>query len=206
MRIAVLVYEGFDELDAIGPYEVLRNAAAGGADAEVALVTLAPQVAHTTLTASHGLALSPQATLDDGAFDLVVVPGGGWNDRAPAGAYAEALAGEIPAALRRLHEEGTVIASVCTGAMLASAAGLLQGRPATTHHGAQEELRSQGANVIDARVVDDGDLLSCGGVTSGIDLALWIVEREWGAGLAERVAAEMEHDRRGPVWRATAVS
>jgi transcriptional regulator GlxA family with amidase domain len=202
VRIAVLVYDGFDELDSVGPYEVLRNAAAAGADAEVVLVSLSAQ---PSVTGSHGLTVTPQATLDAGNWDLVLVPGGGWNDRGPAGAYAEAQAGELPAAIRRLHEGGTTIAAVCTGAMLVSAAGLLHDRPATTHRGALVDLRSTGARLIDARVVDDGDLLSCGGVTSGIDLALWIVEREWGPAMAEAVAAEIEHDRRGPVWREDAM-
>lgn len=197
MKIAIVVYDGFDELDAIGPYEVLRNAG----QAEVMLVTL---VEAASVTGSHGLEVVPQGTLlGDGPFELVIVPGGGWNDRAPAGAYAEARRGELPAAVRRLHDEGTTVASVCTGAMLLSTAGLLGGRPATTHHGALEELRSAGAEVIDARVVDDGDLLSCGGVTSGIDLALWLVEREWGSDVADRVAAEMEHGRAGSVWRSS---
>jgi transcriptional regulator GlxA family with amidase domain len=158
------------------------------------------------VTASHGLEIIPQAVLAGDAYDLLVIPGGGWNDRAAAGAYAEARRGELPAEIRRRHEQGAVIAAVCTGAMLVSAAGLLRGRPATTHQGAVEELRREGAEVIDARVIDDGDLLSCGGVTSGIDLALWIVEREWGAELADQVAKEIEHDRRGPLWRAGAVS
>jgi transcriptional regulator GlxA family with amidase domain len=197
MKIGILVYDGFDELDAIGPYEVLRNAGA----AEVRLVTLG---AVPSVTASHGLSITPQAVLGEDAYDLLVIPGGGWNDRAPAGAYAEARRGELPAEIRRRHEQGAVVAAVCTGAMLVSAAGLLRGRPATTHQGALEELRAEGAQVIDARVVDDGDLLSCGGITSGIDLALWIVEREWGSELAAQVAREMEHDRRGPGWRAGA--
>jgi transcriptional regulator GlxA family with amidase domain len=195
VRIGILIYDGFDELDAIGPFEVLRNAGA----AEVKLVTLR---AVPTVTASHGLTIVPHGTLGEGPVDLLVIPGGGWNDQAPAGAFAEGKRGDIPAEVRRRHEQGTAIAAVCTGAMLVSAAGLLRGRPATTHHGAREELGSQGAQLVDARVVDDGDMLTCGGVTSGIDLALWIVEREWGAELADRVAEEIEHDRRGPVWRA----
>jgi transcriptional regulator GlxA family with amidase domain len=198
VRIAIVIYDGFDELDAIGPYEVLRNAAARGADAEVSLVTLGAQ---GEVTGSHGLTVVPQGRLGDSAVELLLVPGGGWNDRATSGAFAEAERGELPGAVRQLHEAGTVIAAVCTGAMLVSAAGLLRGRPATTHRGALEDLRAQGAQIVDARVVDDGDVLSCGGVTSGIDLALWIVEREWGAALAERVGAEMAHERRGEVWR-----
>lgn len=194
MKIAIFVYDGFDELDAIAPYEVLRNADR----AEVTLVTLAEA---EFVTGSHGLRVVPQATLEDGPFDLVIVPGGGWNDRADAGAYAEARRGDLPATIRRLHDEGAVVASVCTGAMLVSAAGLLRGRAATTHHSAIEELRAAGTEVIDARVVDDGDLISCGGVTSGIDLALWLIEREWGAELAQQVASEMEHSRVGQLGR-----
>lgn len=198
MRIAILLYDGFDELDALGPYEVLRNAGRAGADLEALLVTRTPSKPRAI--GSHGLTVESQGSLGQGSFDIVIVPGGGWNDRAPAGAYAEAERGELPAALRRLHDGDTAIASVCTGGMLVSAAGLLRGRSATTHHDALEELRSQGVETIDARVVDDGDVLSCGGVTAGIDLALWIVEREWAKALADGVAREMEHERRGPVW------
>jgi transcriptional regulator GlxA family with amidase domain len=198
MRIAVVVFDGFDELDAIGPYEVLGNAAQGGAEVEVELVTREPA---DRVTGSHGLTVEPQGVLD-GGYDLVVVPGGGWNDRAQRGAYAEAQAGDLPAALGDLHEAGTVVASVCTGGMLVSAAGLTRGRPAVSHHATLEELASQGAEVVHARVVDDGDLVTSGGVTSGIDMALWLVEREWGKALADGIAREMEHERRGPVWTA----
>jgi transcriptional regulator GlxA family with amidase domain len=197
MRVAVVLYPGFDELDAVGPYEVLRTAAAAGADLEPLLVT---RDRDARVTGSHGLTVEPQGTLEDGPFDVVIVPGGGWNDRAAAGAYAEAQRGELPAALRRLHEAGATLASVCTGGMLVSAAGRSRGRPSTTHHLALDELRDAGAEVVDARVVDDGDLLSCGGVTAGIDLALWLIERTWGKGPAEAVARTIEHKRRGPVW------
>jgi transcriptional regulator GlxA family with amidase domain len=197
VRIAILVFEGFDELDALGPYEVLRNAALGGADVETLLVT--DQAAERVI-GGHGLAVESQGALEDGTFDLVIVPGGGWNNRAPAGARAEVERGTLPTQLRELHKGGAAIASVCTGGMLAGAAGITKGRPATTHHRALEDLRATGAEIIDARVVDDGDLLSCGGVTAGIDLALWIVEREWGKGLADGIAREMEHERQGPLW------
>ena len=199
MRIAVVVFEGFDELDAIGPLEVLRNAAAGGADLEVALVTLDGAA---EVTGSHGLAVRPDGRLDPDRTDLLVVPGGGWNDRASRGAWAEAERGELPAAIAAAHRAGAVVATVCTGAMLATAAGLTRGRPAVTHHGAIEDLRTAGAEVIEARVVDDGDLVTAGGVTSGIDMALWLVERHFGAELATAVAAEIEHPRHGEVWRA----
>ena len=184
MQIDVLVFDGFDELDALGPYEVLANAF--GAD--VRLVTLAQQ---DQVTGSHGVTVVPHGTLAEHS-DLVVVPGGGWNDRAPRGTYAEAQAGALPRRLAELHARGTTIAAVCTGAMLL--ADLLEGRPAVTHHGALDELEARGALVQrDARVVDDGDLLTAGGVTSGIDLALHLVERFKDPETAALVAREMEH-------------
>ena len=190
MRIAIVVYDGFDELDALGPYEVFRNAGI-----EARLVTREPA---ERVTGSHGLVIEAQGELD-GSFDLVVVPGGGWNDRGERGAWGEAQRGELPRELARLHADGTPLASVCTGGMLLAAAGLLRGRPAITHRGAVEELREAGADVVEERVVEDGDLVTSGGVTSGIDLALWIVERELGSEAADRVAREMEHERRGGV-------
>lgn len=200
MQVAVVVYEGFDELDAIGPLEVLRNAAAmGAADLSVELVTLdgAAEVA-----GSHGLRVRTDGRLDPDRTDLLVIPGGGWNDHGAHGAWAEAERGELPAAIAAAHGAGAVVATVCTGAMLAASAGLTRGRPAITHHGAVEDLRASGARVVEARVVDDGDLVTAGGVTSGIDMALWLVERHFGADLAEAVAAEIEHPRHGEVWRA----
>ena len=164
MRIAVVVFEGFDELDAIGPLEVLRNAASmGDADLQVDLVTLDGAA---EVTGSHGLRVRTDGPLDPDRTDLVVVPGGGWNDRGASGAWAEAERGELPAAIAAAHQGGAVVATVCTGAMLATAAGLTRGRPAVTHHGAIGDLRAAGAEVVEARVVDDGDLVTAGGVTS----------------------------------------
>ena len=191
MRIAILIYDGFDELDAIGPFEVLRNAERGGADVIVELVTREPA---ERIVASHGLAVAPQGVLD-ASYDLVIVPGGGWGERAEAGAWGEAQRGDLPASIRRAREGGAAMASVCTGAMLLAAAGITAGRPATTHRSALEDLATHGAEVVRERVVDDGDLITSGGVTAGIDLALWLVEREWGQRLADRIAREMEHER-----------
>ena len=199
MRVAVVVFEGFDELDAIGPLEVLRNAAAmGAAGLSVELVALDGAA---EVTGSHGLRVRTDGRLDPARTDLLVVPGGGWNDRGAHGAWAEAERGELPAAIAAAARGGAVVATVCTGAMLAATAGLTRGRPAITHHGAVEDLRASGARVVEARVVDDGDLVTAGGVTSGIDLALWLVERHFGADLADAVAAEIEHPRHGEVWR-----
>lgn len=196
MRIEIVVYDGFDEMDAVGPFEVLRNAQTVVEDLDVVLVG---SDGPGEVTGSHGMRVVVDGGLTDDA-DLVIVPGGGWNDRAPQGARAVAEGGRLPERLVELHDAGARIGSVCTGGMILAAAGLTRGRPATTHHGALDDLRASGAEVVEARVVDDGDLITAGGVTSGLDLALHVVEREWGGRLADAIAREMEFARDRRVW------
>lgn len=196
-RITVVVYDGFDELDAVGPYEVLSSAANRGCDLEVSIRSLEPA---ERVTASHGLRIEVDGTLDDADPDIVVVPGGGWNNRADASAWAEAQKGDLPDALRRLHDGGTSLAAVCTGGMLLAEAGVLDGRPAVTHASALDDLRQTDAEVVDARVVDDGDVLTAGGVTSGLDLALHLVERLCGAEVAGAVATNIEYEPRSATF------
>lgn len=197
--VQILLFAGFDELDALAPFEVLRMAAAAGANLDVQLVTLDEA---TECVAAHGLVVHPHGKLDiTQPPDLLIVPGGGWNNRALRGAWAEGQRGVVPAAIARLQQCGTTIAAVCTGSMLLAAADLARDRAMTTHHGAIEELRVHGAEVVDARVVDDGDLVTAGGVTSGLDLGLWLVERYAGPQVALVVEREMEYERRGTIWR-----
>lgn len=198
LDIAIVVFDGVDELDAVAPFEVFDNAASLGADLTVTLCTLDGR---ETVTASHGLTVGPAVALSDLSPDVLVVPGGQWNARGETGAWAEAERGDIPAAIARLHERGTTVAGVCTGGMLMARAGILAGRPAVTHRGALDDLRATDADVVEARVVDDGDVLTAGGVTSGLDLALSLVEREFGDGVANSVADRMEYERRGSVHR-----
>jgi transcriptional regulator GlxA family with amidase domain len=196
MRCEVLVYDGFDELDALGPWEVLEGAARRRDDLDAALVSLDGEA---PVRAAHGTIVMPHRALSE-HVDVLVVPGGGWNDRSREGAWAQARRGELPAAIRARHEDGALVASVCTGAMLLAAAGLLDGRPAITHHAAIADLEKAGARVTHARVVDDGDIVTAGGVTSGLDLALHLVERHFGAPLALAAEHELEYERRGTVW------
>lgn len=199
MQIDIILFPGFDELDALGPFEVLKNAVPLGADFKVQLV--APAGAGE-IVGAHGLRVVAEAGLHDELRpELVVVPGGGWNDHSVEGARAEAERGEIPAYLAERYQSGATIAAVCTGAMIVAAAGLLRGRPAITHHSAIEALRAAGAEIINERVVDDDRLVTAGGVTSGLDLALWLVERFASKGVADEVARRMEHQRVGSVWR-----
>lgn len=192
MDTQILLFDGFDELDAVGPFEVLRNAQKRASAFEVSLVTLDPT---EQVVASHGLRVEPDGVLDDP--DLLLVPGGGWNDG--GGVRREYDAGKIPNAVATAHENGTTVASVCTGALLLAKGGVLDERPATTHHTALADL-DRTAALVDARVVDDGDVLTAGGVTAGIDLALWLVEREASTELADGIATTLEHDRSEDVY------
>lgn len=199
MKIQIIIFDGFDELDAIAPFEVLQTAAAMGCDLTVELVTLDGS---TEVVAAHGLRIQPSGKLErDQPLDILIVPGGGWGNRAPKGAWGEVQRGEIPTAIAQIHQRGATIASVCTGAMLVAGAGLLKGRPGITHHVAIEDLRATGAEIINARVVDDGDLVTAGGVTSGIDLSLWLIERYFDPQVAHAVEQSLEYERRGTVWR-----
>lgn len=191
MNVAVLLFDGFDELDAIGPFEVFQNAARAGAAIDTALCTLD---AVERVTASHGLRVEPDAVHADTDPDLLLVPGGGWTDPDSPGVRREYDDGAIPEAVASAHRDGVALASVCTGAMLLSKAGVLDGRPAATHAAAEHDLRATSADVRDARVVDDGDVLTCGGVTSGLDLAVHLVDREFGTEIADQVTREMEYE------------
>jgi transcriptional regulator GlxA family with amidase domain len=188
-NIDIVCFDGFDELDAIAPYEVFRTAATHGAPIHAELVG-----AHGagTITASHGTRIVVDRGPSVGA-DVLVVPGGGWFHG--AGIRTEIDRRELPRLLADAHARGTIVGSVCTGAMLLSASGLTAGRRATTHRFAIEDLRASGAEIVDARFVDDGDLVTAGGVTAGLDLALHLVERFAGREIAELAAVEIEYER-----------
>lgn len=200
MHIQIILFDGFDELDVFAPFEVLHMATRFKPDLQVQLVSL-DKVEH--VVSGRGIQVRAQGCLGEPKPDLIIVPGGGWMDRSPQGARAEHERGVLPARIRELHVDGAIAASVCTGAMLLASAGLLKGRPAITHHGAVGDLSEAGAQVVEARVVDAGDVITAGGVTSGLDLALWIVERFVGAQAANQIENGLEYERRGTVWRAS---
>ncbi len=190
MRCEILVYPGAEELDVFGPYEVF--AAAG---VRVRLVSLdEPQ----PMRLAHSAVVTPHSR--PSMCEVFVVPGGGWGSRTEAGARAEAGKPAVLDFLREAHHRGGVLAGVCTGALLLAHAGLLRGRSAITHRSAIEDLSALGAMVRHQRVVDDGDIVTCGGVTAGLDLALWLVERFRGARTARTAETYLEYERQGDVW------
>jgi transcriptional regulator GlxA family with amidase domain len=204
LKIQILLYPGFDELDVIGPFEVLKMAQSYGASLDVELVTL--NGTENEIVGQHGLSVKTKIgeKFDLKNSDLILVPGGGWVARSARGAFAESKKGSISKALEVFHsksEPHNIIATVCTGAMLLSTSSLLRGRNATTHHNAWNDLKESGANLIEERVVDDGDLISSGGVIAGIDLALWLVEKYFGSSISCKIEDNLEYECRGKVWR-----
>jgi len=185
----IVIYDGLDELDVVGPLEVLRRA---GTD-----VRLVAHGGARQATGRWGLSFAAQGGLGERDVTILLVPGGGWADRAPQGARAEAEKGELPRAIAAAAARAQIVAGVCTGTMLLASAGLLDGRRATTHAAVLAELAQQGVTAVEERVVDEGDVVTCAGVTSGIDLALQLVEREMGAGEAAAIATAIEW-RRAP--------
>ncbi|MFD5830991.1 DJ-1/PfpI family protein [Lentzea sp. NPDC060358] len=195
MRVHIVVFDGMDDLDVVGPFAVLGMAGRAGLGVEVRLTALDDRPATTV----GGLPL-PAAPWAPREADVLVVPGGGYASGAGTGVRAEIAGGRVPAALAAAVRPDLVLASVCTGALLLAAAGLVKGRPCTTHHRAVDDLVAAGGVHVDARVVDDGDLVTAGGVSSGLDLALWLVERFRGPDAAGTVQRGMEYERREPLW------
>jgi transcriptional regulator GlxA family with amidase domain len=189
-RTQVLFFDGVDDLDPVGPLEILT---AAGLPTNPVRPTGHPATIHT----AHGLVIQVADELDQDA-ELVIVPGGGWRDD-NGGVRAQAR-GPLPAQLADMNATGTVIASVCTGAMLLAAAGLLTDRPAVTNRIALDDLAQAGVQVHpDVRIVDDGDLITSGGPAAGLDLGIHLVGRFLGAEAARTAAARLEHDPVGPV-------
>jgi transcriptional regulator GlxA family with amidase domain len=198
VNIQIIIFDGFEELDAIGPYETLRLASDLKPGLQVHLVTMEMR---SEIIAANGLSVRPHGHMGHSRPDILIVPGGGWLNRATNGTWAEVQHGVLPAKLAQLHRSGVMMASVCTGAMLLAIAGLLKSRPATTNRGAFKELRATGAEVITERVVDDGDIITSGGIMCGIDLSLWLIERFISPEAARTVEERLEYERRGKVWR-----
>jgi transcriptional regulator GlxA family with amidase domain len=188
-RIDIVIFDGFDELDAIAPYEMLR---AAGLDAR--LVVLAGRSAR--VTARHGLVLEAHDAITHasvGPSDWIVAVGGGYLAGATSGVKPEIAKGELPAFFAKAKERGAQLGSVCTGAMLLAAAGLVRGRRAITHHTAVADLAAAGATVVQARVVDDGDLVTAGGVTSGLDFGLHMIGRLLGDEAKQKASERAEY-------------
>jgi transcriptional regulator GlxA family with amidase domain len=185
MNIAILLYDKFTALDAIGPYEVLSRLPG----ARVAFVAAEPGPVRTD---NGMLTLLAERSLEDTREpDMVLVPGGPGEVAARAGGVALDW-------LREADRTSTWTTSVCTGSLILAAAGLLDGRRATTHWLAFDELRRLGAEPVDERVVFDGKLVTGAGVSAGIDMALTLVARIAGDVVAQAIQLGIEYDPQPP--------
>ncbi|PRY30780.1 DJ-1/PfpI family protein [Pseudosporangium ferrugineum] len=201
-RVQMVLFDGVAEQDFIGPNEAFTIAgfATGGAVAVSYVTGTVPR----TVRALGGTRVVVADGWSPRTADLLLVPGGGPTGPDEPGVAHEIKKGQLPRSIAAAVRRRLVIGSVCTGALLLAAAGLTEGRPCNTHHTVRDQLAESGAVVKDARVVDDGDLITSAGSTSGIDLALHVLDREFGADLAVMVAGVLEFEPRGTVWTARA--
>ena len=185
MKIAILVYNNFTALDAIGPYEVLRRLPG----AEIAFVGAR---AGETVTDSNVLRLvATESITDTAAPDIVVVPGG------PGSRDLHKL-DPLISWIREAHQTTRWTTSVCTGALLLGAAGILDGVEATTHWIAMERIRDFGALPVKKRFVRSGKIFTAAGVSAGIDMALWLAAEVAGRDVAEEIQLMIEYDPQPP--------
>ncbi len=185
--VGILVFDDVEVLDFAGPYEVCSGSRGPDGRAYVDVLTVGTG---PVITCRGGLRVQPDRTFDDcPPLDALIVPGGpGADERTPD---QDEL---ILPFLRARSRVTPTVASVCTGAFLLGRAGLLDGRRATTHTGALAALRAElpAVDVVAAKVVDEGAILTAAGVSSGIDLMLHLFERWFGADARARAARGLD--------------
>jgi transcriptional regulator GlxA family with amidase domain len=186
MQVAYLLYDRFTALDLTGPHDVF-NSVPGNESIFVA------EKRGPVRNESDTLSMVADATLDEvPSPDMVVVPGGFGNrmllEHEPLHEW-----------IRSVHETSTWTTSVCTGSLLLAAAGLLDGAPATTHWLARDVLAELGAQPVPDRIVEHGKIVTAAGVSSGIDMALHLVQKINGEQVAQAVQLGIEYDPEPPV-------
>jgi transcriptional regulator GlxA family with amidase domain len=192
MRIAIVLFDGAEELDWAGPWEVLAAWARLWPGDGVSVYTVADSL--EPITCAKGLRVLADHTWESApAPDVVVWPGG-------IGAREQVGVEAVRERVLALRDTGALMTSVCTGSLVYADAGLLAGRSATTWHGRIEELGALGAvPQPDARFVDDGDVVTSAGVSAGIDMALHLVARLHSVERAREVRRYIQYDPEPPV-------
>jgi transcriptional regulator GlxA family with amidase domain len=194
VAFAVFVFDGAEELDWAGPWEVLSAWADGWPDDGVKVFTVARHPG--PVTCAKGLRVLPDHGWDDApAFDVLIYPGG-------KGTRSHLGDPGIRDWVRSAAEAGTLMTSVCTGALVYADAGLLDGRAATTHWQSLDLLAGLGTDIRvrpDDRFVDEGNVVTAAGVSAGIDMALHLVARLGSAERAREVRRYIQYDPAPPV-------
>jgi putative intracellular protease/amidase len=190
MNTAILLYDKFTTLDAIGPYEVLSRLR--GSTVTFVAERRGPVTADTGM-----LSMIAEASISELPHpDLVLVPGG-------PGQSGQMDDGPVHEWLRAADATSTWTASVCTGSLILAAAGLLAGRRATSHWLALEPLADYGVQAVSERVVIDGKYVTAAGVSAGIDMALELAGRIAGRGAAEAIQLMLEYAPQPPYQAGT---
>jgi putative intracellular protease/amidase len=185
MQVAVLLYDRFTALDAVGPYDVLGRIPG----AQVTFVAAEPGPVRTE---QRSLAIVADAPMREYPHPEIVVVPGGYGNR-------DLLEDEeVLGWLREAHEHTKWTTSVCTGSLLLAAAGILDGLEATTHWLARDELAALGAVPVPDRVVRQGKIVTAAGVSSGIDMALYLAALEAGDTVAQAIQLGIEYDPAPP--------
>ncbi len=192
--IGIFVFDGAEELDWVGPWEVLASWARIWPEDGVRVFTMSPD--GEAVTCAKGLQVIPDHSLDDAPpIDVLVYPGGrGTRDHLGVTRIRDWLHAE--------RDRGTLLTSVCTGALVFADAGLLDGRPATTYWSALDLLTSLGKDIEPRpadRFVDTGDVITAAGVSAGIDMALHLVRRLHSTERAVEVRRQIQYDPQPPV-------
>lgn len=188
--VGILVFPGVEELDFVGPFEVFglagRQLAELGSSDGVAVITASPS--GDPVICAHGLRVIPDYGLDNVPhLDVVVVPGG-------RGARDQMVDSRMLEFVVDRAKQCELVMSVCTGALILAAAGLLEGKRATTHWAALEDLdRFEGVQVKRERFVQDGKIITSAGISAGIDAALHVVRLLFGEEIRTVVAKRLEH-------------
>jgi transcriptional regulator GlxA family with amidase domain len=184
-RIAIALWDGVEELDFAGPYEVLT---AWSRMSERSISVRTASVAGQAVTCAHGLTVVPDTSLDElGEVDLFLMPGGDVRPLVADPSFVSRVRG--------VADDGALMASVCTGAFVFATAGLLEGRRATTHWSSYDQLEELGVTVDrDARFVDEGPVVTAAGVSAGIDMALHLVARLESDEMSSRVRRYIQYE------------
>jgi transcriptional regulator GlxA family with amidase domain len=194
MRIAIALFEDAEELDWAGPFEVFGTWAGHWPGDGVEILTVADTTA--PIRCANGLRVLADVTWEElGAVDVLVYPGG-------IGTRPQLGREDVRRRLRWLADAGTLMTSVCTGSLVFADAGLLDGRPATTHWASLELLASLGREIdvrAAERYVDDGEVITAAGVSAGIDVALHLIARLHSPARAAEVRREIQYDPQPPV-------
>ncbi len=187
MQASILVFGDVEELDFVGPWEVLKSA--NKVRPGIVEVKLVAQEKETPIRAFNGLRFFPEVGLASAEIpDLLIVPGG-------QGRRVAMRDAEILDFVRKTAKAGRMIASVCTGAFVLAEAGLLSGKRATTHGSALDELRGYpDIAVVEERVVRNGNIFTAAGVSAGMDMALEILAIVAGSETALATARHIEYE------------